>query len=459
MERTAVLVAGEEETAREDRTMRFSRLVLVSLLAGIITGIVGSAFHAGLDAANRLRAAGAAWAHHLPGIGMPALLACTAAAAIVARGLVIRFAPVAAGSGIQHVEAVVKGQAAPAGFAAIPVKFVGGILAIGAGLALGREGPTVQMGATIGSLCGGGLLRTLRDRVTIHAATAGAGLAVAFNAPVGGCIFVFEELTKRITPPFMTATLIATGAAIATMRGLYGNALDLVVPSTGAAALPLLAAFVALGVFLGLVGSAYSALTLALLQIADRMRAIPWPVTTGTIGLLIGLLVWFAPGLAGGGEDLTRDVLAGRFGLTTLAAVLLVRFVVGPLSYAAGTPGGLFMPLLMVGACCGACLAGVLGIGFGAILSPVDFAVAGMAGLFSAVIRAPLTGIALVIEMTGRADLSLSILVASIVAAMTATALGSVPIYDSLGQRMSAASARAPQVLRSAISLNARRSE
>ena len=429
-------MAGEEETDRENgRLMRFLRLLWVALLAGLITGVVGSAFHAGLDAAQRLRAAGAIWADRVPGAGLPVLLACTAVAVIVARGLVIRFAPVAAGSGVQHVEAVVNGRAAPAGFAAIPVKFVGGILAIGAGLALGREGPTVQMGATVGSLCGGQLLRTAQERVAIHAASAGAGLAVAFNAPVGGCIFVFEELTKRVTQPLMTATLVTTGVAIATMRVLYGNALDLVVPSTGAVTLPLLAAFVALGVLLGFVGSAYSALTLALLHIADRMRAVPWPVMTGGIGLLIGLLVWFAPGLVGGGEDLTRSVLTGQFGLSTLAMVLMVRLLVGPLSYAAGTPGGLFMPLLMVGAGCGECFAKVLASGFGATLSPVDCAVAGMAGLFSAVVRAPLTGIALVIEMTGRADLSLSILVASITAAITATTLGSAPIYDSLGQR------------------------
>jgi chloride channel protein, CIC family len=426
------------------------RILSVALLAGCITGLVGSAFHAGLDGAQRLRDAGAIWAHHLPALGLPALSASVVLAAIVARGLVIRFAPVAAGSGIQHVEAVVRGRAAPAGLAAIPVKFVGGILAIGAGLALGREGPTVQMGATIGSLCGGRLLRSTQDQVAIHAASAGAGLAVAFNAPIGGCIFVFEELTKRITQPLLWTTLVATGAAIATMRVLYGNVLDLVVPSTGPVALPLLPAYLALGVLLGFAGCAYNAITLALLHAADRLRAVPWPVTTGGIGLLIGLLVWFAPGLAGGGENLTRSVLVGRLGLTTLEVVLALRFLIGPISYAAGTPGGLFMPLLMVGAACGATFAELLTKTFSTAVSPVDCAIIGMAGLFSAIVRAPLTGIALVIEMTGRADLSLSILAASITAAIIAAWLGSPPIYDSLGRRMLADPSRAPHVLKPA---------
>ena len=137
------------------------------------------------------------------------------------------------------------------------------------------------------------------------------------------------------------------------------------------------------------------------------------------------------------GENLARTVLAGGLDAGALAAILAVRFVVGPVSYASGAPGGLFMPLLLVGAAAGA--------GFGDLIawmptdmapSPADCAVLAMAGLFSAVVRAPLTGVVLVVEMTGGADRSLSILIASIVAALSAAAAGSEPIYDSLGRRM-----------------------
>jgi CIC family chloride channel protein len=101
--------------------------------------------------------------------------------------------------------------------AAIPVKFLGGVLAIGSGLALGREGPTIQMGATIASQCARRLADPA-DRLAVHAA--GAGLAVAFNAPVGGCVFVFEELTRQVSRRLMVTVLVTTGIAIAAMRAL-----------------------------------------------------------------------------------------------------------------------------------------------------------------------------------------------------------------------------------------------
>ena len=113
----------------------------------------------------------------------------------LARYLVVRFSPIAAGSGVQRVEEVTRGEAEPATWRVVPVKFVGGVLAIGSGAALGREGPTVQMGAALGTFWARLLLRNAPDQSVINAAGAGAGLAVAFNAPIGASVFVFEELT------------------------------------------------------------------------------------------------------------------------------------------------------------------------------------------------------------------------------------------------------------------------
>jgi H+/Cl- antiporter ClcA len=152
-QRTATLAAADED---EDRT-GLVRLALAGLAVGALAGLVGSAFHIVLDHADALRATVVAWSRTSPWIGWIVPVGLAAAAAFVARWLVARFAPEASGSGVQHVEAVIRGDARSISAAVLPVKFVGGALAIGAGLALGREGPTVQMGATLGHLLARGL--------------------------------------------------------------------------------------------------------------------------------------------------------------------------------------------------------------------------------------------------------------------------------------------------------------
>ena len=137
------------------------------------------------------------------------VLGC-AAAAMAAAWLVRRFSPHASGSGIPHVEAVLEGELPPADFRMIPVKFVGGVLAIGSGLALGREGPSVQMGAGIAHLVGLLFRRSWPDSRVLLAAGAGAGLATAFNAPIAGAIFVLEELVRRFDTKIAIAALGAS---------------------------------------------------------------------------------------------------------------------------------------------------------------------------------------------------------------------------------------------------------
>src|SRR3954465_14969633 len=161
------------------------------------------------------------------------MLTVLVAAVLVALAawMVQRFAPLAAGSGGQHVEAVMRGEAPPAPFAVLPVKFAGGVLAIGSGLALGREGPTVQMGATIGAqMAQRSALNDPAVRV-VQSAAAGAGLAVAFNTPLGGVAFVFEELSRRFSTSLMVATLAACTAAELVARLILGNGIDFRVPA------------------------------------------------------------------------------------------------------------------------------------------------------------------------------------------------------------------------------------
>jgi CIC family chloride channel protein len=159
------------------------------------------------------------------------------------------------------------------------------------------------------------------------------------------------------------------------------------------------------------------------------------------------LVAWFAPSLVGGGETLSQAILADRYAVGGLVTVFLARFLIGPWSFTAGAPGGIFAPLLVLGASFGALFAGVLNH-FMPVwhLSPVACAVVGMAALFSASVRAPLTGIVLAVEMTGRGDLTLALLWASLMAMVVAILLKSEPIYESLKERMLTREALAKKV-------------
>ncbi len=404
-------------------------------MVGALVGVLGTAFRYLLMEGDLLRVRIFEGLHGASG----ALLAVggVAACAAAARFLVRRFAPLAAGSGVQHVEAVMRGEATPAGLSVIPVKFVGGLLAISAGLALGREGPTVQMGSAIGTAVARRMLRDQSEENLLEAAGAGAGLAVAFNAPIGGAVFVFEELTARFAPHLVMATLCAGAMAVAVMRGLLGNAPDFFAGLSQTVLIAQLPGYLALGATLGVVGAYYNTLTMGFLTVTDRLRRVNSVVRAAAIGALVGLIGWLAPTLVGGGEQWTQTLLSGSMPLGAVASFFFARMVIGPLSYAAGTPGGLFAPLLGVGAAFGALFAGIVDValpGFG--LSSIGFAVVGMAALFTAIVRAPMTGVVLTMEMTGRADLVLPMLTACFGAILVTTLMGSVPIYDSLRARM-----------------------
>jgi chloride channel protein, CIC family len=416
---------------------RIVRISTASVLAGVFVGLVGGAFRHFLIVADGRRDALIAWAHARPHIGWLTPVALGLVGAAVARMMVVRFAPTAEGSGIQRVEAVFRGEVKPAPHHVVPVKFFGGLLAMGSGLALGREGPTVQMGATLGWLTSGVLIKDDEDKRVIGAAGAGAGLAVAFNAPIGGSVFVFEELTSSFTPWLMVATLAASLVAVWIMRWMLGNALDFTVTQVSLTQVWRIEPFLVLGALLGVVGAVYNLCIVALLRLADRLGNVSSIIRAAIIGATVGLAAWFVPAMVGGGERLTQAILAEHYAVGGLLTLFLARFLLSPWSYAAGVPGGLFAPLLVLGACSGALFAGVLNHSLPLLgLSPIAFAVVGMAALFSASVRAPLTGIVLTVEMTGRGDLTLGLLGASLMAMVVAMLLKSKPIYETLRRRM-----------------------
>jgi chloride channel protein, CIC family len=411
-------------------------LALLSLIVGAASGLLGAIFRLALEQADRFRDAVLAWAHGQELVGLLLFIGVSAAATGVAAWLVRRHSPQAAGSGIPHVEAVLNGDLPPASFILIPVKFFGGLLAIGTGLALGREGPSVQMGASLSHLLGVVFRRSWPDSRVLLAAGAGAGLATAFNAPIAGAVFVLEELLRRFDTRITIATLGSSAGAIAVARVLLGEAPDFHVeplPYPGLGTVPI---YLALGVVAGLLGVAYNHTLLGTLAAAEQLRRWPVELRPGLIGAAVGLLAWFAPNLVGGGDLITQRTLVGTEALVMLAFVFLLRFGLGAVSYAAGTPGGLFAPMLVLGSQSGLFFGTLCNVWFPSMApQPTAFAVVGMAAFFTAVVRAPVTGIVLVTEMTDSVILLLPMLGACFAAMLVPTLLGNAPIYDTLRQR------------------------
>ena len=426
--------AGADQTDGQSGLVTLGAL---SLLVGAVAGLVTALFRLALDQADSFRNALIAWAHGWQFAGFLLVIAACAAAVAAAAWLVRRYSPYASGSGIPHVEAVLKGELPQVPYRLIWVKFCGGLLAIGSGLALGREGPSVQMGASLANLLGEVFRRNENDCRALLAAGAGAGLATAFNAPIGGAVFVLEELTRRFDTRVTIATLGASAGAITVARVLLGDTPDFLVERMPYPSFGTLPIYLTLGIIAGCLGAAYNRVILTTLTVMERFRE--WPIVgrAAVIGAVVGLLAWFVPALVGGGDALTQRALAGAETVAAVSAVFLVRFALGPLSYAAGTPGGLFAPILVLGAQSGFLVANFAYVGVPATTpSTTVLTVVGMAAFFTAVVRAPLTGIILVIEMTASFTLLLPMLAACFTAMLVPTLLRSAPIYDSLRERI-----------------------
>jgi CIC family chloride channel protein len=437
---------GKEETAAsgsrlghgEDADDRSGLLGLafLSLAAGAGTGLVGALFRLSLERADQVRDVFVAWAQQEGIAGLVLVTAACALATAVAAWMVRRLAPHASGSGIPHVEAVLSGELPPAPVRLVPVKFAGGVLAIGSGLALGREGPSVQMGASLAHLVGVVFRRNWPDCRALLAAGAGAGLAAAFNAPIAGAVFVLEELVRRFETRTAIAALGTSATAIVVSRVFLGDVPDFEVDPLAFVGPQRTALFLVLGVVAGFLAVVYNRTLLGTLALANRLDRWPVEVRAGLIGAAVGVLAWFLPHLVGGGQEVAQRTLAGDATLAFLPLVFLLRFGLACVSYAARTPGGLFAPMLVLGAQLGLLFGILCRLTFPELgIQPVAFAVVGMAAFFTGVVRAPVTGIVLVIEMTASFPMLLPMLAACFASMLVPTLLGDPPIYDSLRSR------------------------
>lgn len=431
-------VRPSPDESNTDDSMRGAVLICATAtLAGVVIGFVGGAFRWLLVVADRLRSHLVEWAHGLPGPGWLVPVAAVAIGATLA-ALVVRWEPLAQGSGIQHVEAVYRGELPPPRIRLLPAKFIGGVLAVGSGLVLGREGPTVHMGAAVGAQAARSVSLPDNEVRMMQTALGGAGLAVAFNAPIGGTLFTLEEVTRSFRAKTVLATVFAAATAVGCSRLVLGDHAEFRWEYIAEPSLVWLPLFVVFGLLTGVVGAVYNRVVLWFLDRVTAIRRVPNLAKATVIGAVIGLVMVVQPQAVGGGDHLTQALLDGKhFSLAVLAAYLVIRFLAGPLSYSAPVVGGLFAPMLALGA-----LWGVLFVGLADLVLPwnigelaVPMAVVGMACFFSATVRAPLTGMVLVIEMTASTAVIVPMLAATASAVLAAYLIGSPPIYDSLRER------------------------
>jgi chloride channel protein, CIC family len=426
----------EHSTGPNERPGNLLSLALLASIVGAISGFLGAIFRLALAHADHVRGALIAWAHSQNLIGFLFVIAACAGGTALAAWLVRRFSPLASGSGIPQVDAVLEGEVQRASFRLIPAKFFGGLLSIGSGLALGREGPSVQMGASTAHLVGEAFKRTWPDCRVLVAAGAGAGLATAFNAPIAGALFVLEELVRKFELRIAMVALGASSSAILVSRLFLGDAPDFHVQALAYPSNKMKILFFILGAFAGVAGVAYNHAILSAIAATGRLQRWPVELRAAVIGGAVGMLAWFAPELVGGGDSITQRALLGEGTLALLPLVFLIRFGLGAVSYATETPGGLFAPMLVLGAQLGLLFGILCRSAFtGLNIQPEAFAVVGMTAFFCGVVRAPLTGIVLVTEMTANVTMLLPMLGACFAAMLVPTLLQNPPIYDSLRER------------------------
>ena len=337
------------------------------------------------------------------------------------------------GSGIPQVQGELKGYFDVNWWKLLVSKIVGGTLCIIGGLSLGREGPSVQLGA----MAGKGLAKLTKQNKTkeryMITCGAGAGLAAAFNAPIAGVVFALEEIQKN----FNTSMLVCILAGCVTSDFLSKNAFGLSpvfrfhVPDV----IPLryYGYLVILGVILGLLGVLYSTLLLKGQDCYGALHKIRPEIRMMIPFLCAGVLAYVLPQVLGGGHAMIELVTEECPAISVLLLLLIVKSLFSSISFGSSAPGGIFFPLLIAGAYVGAIFGSFVCENFA--ITPVyisSFIILGMAGFFTSIVRAPITGIILIAEMTGGFEHLLPLAVVSITSYMIAHISGVAPIYESL---------------------------
>ncbi|GKT03387.1 ClC family H(+)/Cl(-) exchange transporter [Furfurilactobacillus sp. WILCCON 0119] len=418
------------------------KTVITGIMVGLLTGVVVSAFRFGIEQSLRLVKASYGLMHQQPWLLVPWIVGMILLGGAIA--WLVKTSPQISGSGIPQVEGQLTGEYHAPWWPTLWKKFVGGLLAIGSGMMLGREGPSIQLGATVGQ--GYATLRgnSAADQRVALASGAAAGLAAAFNAPIASTLFVLEEIYHNFSPLVWLTSL--TSAVVANFVSLLVFGQVPVLHMAYAQALPLhdYWVLVGLGVVLGLLGRVYQAVLLRLPKWYAMLRA---PRSfDGVIALLLTVPIgWWWASVLGGGNAVILNLAQSRQSVALLLALFTVRFIFSMVAYGSGVPGGIFLPILTLGAIIGAVYGQVL-INWGILPQGylVNLIIVAMAGYFAGIGKAPFTAILLITEMVGSLKHLMPLAVVCLVAYITVDVCGGAPIYESLLHNLLAPSVERP---------------
>jgi H+/Cl- antiporter ClcA len=418
------------QSKTRDKT-RF-KFIITGLIIGAIAGFVVALFRLLIE--HMLDFMKYLYTHPSPAIIAGIVIVSIIAGLFIA--LLVKQQPNISGSGIPQIEGQLHGDLDFNWWAILWRKFIAGVIGIGSGLFLGREGPSIQLGSAVGQGFADVRGKTGADRRVMIASGAAAGLSAAFNAPMAGTMFVLEEVYHNFSPLVWMTSLASAVAADLVSLNFFGLTPVLHLVYMRTMPIGMYWHLILLGILLGLLGMLYSKCTLAMPHIY-ALTKIPRPLQ-GLIPLLLviplGLMV---PDLLGGGNSVILDFGKHVPMLWPLIIMFVIRFVFSMISYGSGLPGGIFLPILTLGAVIG----GVYGVFMADLgLFPkvyiMNLIIFSMAGYFAGIGKAPFTAILLITEMVGSIKNLLPLAVLSLTAFAVTDLLGGAPIYEALLSRL-----------------------
>jgi chloride channel protein, CIC family len=406
---------------------RDERLFLVlSIFIGVLSGLLVVSFRVAIEWIKILTLGSS------PHPGQYRLLIVPTVAGLVVAALVQWFFPAARGSGVNQTKAALYIYNGYISFKTVIGKFITSALAIGAGFSLGPEDPSLQIGAGVASMVAR-RLNLSRQRLRLFAPIgAAAGLAAAFNAPISAILFVIEEVIGQWSAAVLGSIVLSAISSVVVARWFWGSAPMLRITSVTLRDPRELMAYAVLGVVGGFFALIFSK---ALGTLRPKLRALPrWTYywQPSIAGLLVGGIGFFGlPQVMGPGYEVMDQAMHGTFAWKLLLALAVVKILATTISFSSGTPGGMFAPTLFVGAMLGASIGSFEKLFFPHLTGTVGaYALVGMGVLFAAFLRAPLTSVFMVLEVSGNYSIILPVILANTIAYLIARSLQPAPIFE-----------------------------